>query len=159
VEAGSHIGAISGASKTACEFFDRLSQQMGGKKYPHVHYVPGTTTGKIEGSEVKGLVPGRKLKPDSYLPDLKEVWLFHGNHFHGYPLPSPTTATQKEQDRFYQGRGIGGTLNSTLYEATVEAMDAYKKAGYVVKYVWEHDFKGVTCVKWPKPIQSIIRVH
>ncbi len=42
------------------------------------------------GKEIEGLVDGRKLRPDGFLPDETgltqgTVYLFHGNLWHGYP--------------------------------------------------------------------------
>ena len=49
-----HFGPAAGASRVACEFFDRLAQQTG-LVYPHVHMTPHGTVGHVVG----GLIPGR----------------------------------------------------------------------------------------------------
>jgi hypothetical protein len=77
---------VKGASKIACRFFDDLSTKLG-IKIPHLHL--DSTSGMWSGSEKKGLVPGRNYRPDGYDTKKIQVWLYHGNAFHGYPPDHP----------------------------------------------------------------------
>ncbi len=143
VQAGTHFATVPRASMTACRFFDRLSAQTG-QEYPHVHF---THDGTI-GAEISALIPGRQFRPDSYVPERKEVWLFHGNYWHGYP---------PGHDRHDYGVGHHDIPSSDLYIATATQMDIYHQAGYIVKYVWEHEYNETTRVKYPRPILDVVR--
>jgi hypothetical protein len=64
VRAGTHVDTgHTGGSYEACCCFDRLERALG-IKLPHIHYIKG---GGTEGSEEKGLIPGRQYRPDSYV--------------------------------------------------------------------------------------------
>ena len=79
VLAGTHVEIQPGASRIACECFDRLETLLN-MPLPHVHY---DSQGNGTGEEVRGLVPGSKCRPDSYQDNSKTVWLFHGSYYHG----------------------------------------------------------------------------
>ena len=124
-----------GASRVACRFFDTW-KVITGQHIPHIHFAwqeneDGTRTTITEGHEVRGLVPGRRLRPDGFVKrrDGKdEVWLFHGNYYHGYPPNDPRHGQP----------GIGG--HTDLYQKTVVVMNEYVAAQFRVLYVWEHEF-------------------
>jgi len=142
IKAGTLFASVSGASKVACECFDRLERQIG-YKLPHVHYTSNGTVGK----EATGLIPGSKARPDSYVPERNEVWLFHGNYYHGYP-----PGHEKHESICNNCK-----TSPELYEATVLQMQMYKEHGYTVNYIWEHEYIKTTTKKCPVPIQSVIR--
>ncbi len=143
VEAGTHFASVPMASMVACKFFDRLSL-LTGLTYPHVHF---TREGTI-GTEIQGLIPGRKYRPDSYVEETREVWLFHGNHWHGYP---------PGHNRHDYGVGHHDIPSSDLYTATAAQMDIYSRAGYKVKYVWEHEYNETTKARYPRPLLDVVR--
>ena len=129
----------------ACRFFCLLRQMTAGKEsVPHVHW------DKVSGNwnnykEVKGLVPGSAVRPDGYVADASgatkgTVYLFHGNHYHGYPPDHPQYSGT--QTFVSKRNGTRRTfLNSELYEKTEKTTQAYLDAGYAVVEMWEHDFK------------------
>ena len=125
--------------------FDRVERAFNIKIGHRItfHNVEGRTVRC--GSEKKGLVPDRKIAPDGYQGATKTVWLFHGNRWHGNPPGHP-----KFDD-------LGPF--SERYRATMNTHDAYIKAGYTIKYVWEHEFQECCRVRFPRDIQEVVREH
>jgi hypothetical protein len=142
IKAGTLFASVHGASKAACECFDRLERQLG-YKLPHVHF---SATGTV-GQEITGLIPGSRARPDSFVRDRNEVWLYHGNYFHGYP-----PGHEKHESVCNNGK-----TSPELYEATMIQMQLYKEHGYTVNYIWEHEYIKTTTKKCPAPIDSVIR--
>jgi hypothetical protein len=116
---------------------------------PHIHYIKG---GGTEGSEVKGLIPGRKYRPDSYVPDPSgatkgSVYLYHGNKWHGYP---PEHAGHQT----YLHTGIWA---ADAYEATIEVQKLYVEHGYRVFVVWAHEFAECERKRCPRDVREVCR--
>lgn len=146
VAEGTHPERIPGASYVACRFFCKLSRTA-----PKTHgYVPHVHWNQVSGEwndfqEVKGLVPGRLLRPDGFLPDPSgatkgTVYLFHGNRFHGFPPDHP----KHGGEQVFQSARTGverRVKNADLYQKTEADAQAYLAAGYTVFEMWEHDFK------------------
>jgi len=145
---GTHPERVTGASYEACRFFCLL-KRMAPKTHgyvPHVHW--DKPSGEWNGyQEVEGLVEGRKIRPDGFLPDPSgatkgTVYLFHGNRWHGYPPGHPKHGGEQV---FRSARtGIERHVkNADLYTKTEADSQAYRAAGYKVVEMWEHDFKEV----------------
>jgi hypothetical protein len=119
------ISKLGGCSKEACNFFDLWLEETG-QDILHLH-VSGA---KVEGSEVAGLVPKRRFKPDGYVAEKKEAWFYHGDWWHGYPPWHP------EHESFVHH----GEWGPDLYKATMDMMDAFVQQGITVRYIWGTDF-------------------
>ena len=145
---GTHFASVQGASRVACECFDRLEKQLG-YKLPHMHYCwDQDGKQKIVGNEKTGLIHGSRARPDSYVPEKNEVWLFHGNYYHGYPPGHPKHHATCSNDR----------PSDELYKATMAQMALYKKCGYSVKCIWEHEY-NLTTGKVPKQLMGVVRSY
>ena len=148
VVAGTHVASPPGASRVACEFFDRW-EALTGERVPHIHHNGSEWVGK----EVTGLVPGRRCRPDGYVAGtggaLGTVWLFHGNWWHGYPPEHP-----KHETCIAHGR-----WSPDEYQATLAQMDEYARAGCAVRCVWGHEYKKTTVARGPKPLRGVVRTH
>jgi hypothetical protein len=145
---GTHPERVAGASQVACRFFCMLSRMtLKREDVPHVHW--DKVSGEWNGyDEVEGLVEGRQIRPDGFLPDPLgatkggTVYLFHGNRWHGYPPGHPAHGGEQV---FRSARtGIERRVsNADLYAKTEADSQAYLAAGYTVVEMWEHDFKEV----------------
>ena len=142
VLAGTHVETQPGASRIACECFDRLETLLN-MPLPHVHY---DSQGNVTGEEVRGLVPGSKCRPDSYQDNSKTVWLFHGSYYHGFPPGHPKHETF----------GVGDQWGPDLWEATVEQMKLYVKCGYVVNYIMEHEYQETRVRRFPRALGTVV---
>jgi len=94
---------------------------------PHIHIVPGELP---QGSEVGGLIPGRRLRPDSYRPEQREVWFYHGDWYHGFP------PGHRKHESFI----VGDQWGPDVYTATMKMMQLFVDQGMSVKYTWETEF-------------------
>ena len=128
----------------ACEFFDRY-ERLTGVHLDHIHFVCGQDV--PDGKEVEGLVPGRKLRPDAYDEKTKVVWLFHGEWYHGYPAWHPK----------HDSIVARGMSSKTQWQKTVHDMQAYKDAGYQVKYILSEEYIQTTVSKCPRLLKECIR--
>jgi len=108
-----------------------------------VHLVPGQLP---EGIEVSGLIPGRRFRPDGYVPERREAWFFHGNWFHGYP----------PDHEKHESAVNNGESSKELYEATLGMMELFVRQGYRVKCVWEHEYR-LTLGQCPRPLKTIVK--
>ena len=142
VLAGTHVEIQPGASRIACECFDRLETLLK-ITLPHVHY---DSQGNVTGEEVRGLVPGSKCRPDSYQDNSNTVWLFHGSYYHGFPPGHPKHETF----------GVGDQWGPDLWEATVEQMKLYVKCGYVVNYIMEHEYQETRVRRFPRALGTVV---
>jgi hypothetical protein len=102
----------------------------------------------VTGSEKKGLIKGRNYEPDGYDEATKTVWLYHGNEWHGYPPDHP---------KYDNTSTLTHTKYSSKYETTAESMDAYKDAGYTVKYVWQHEYTRTELKRNPTRLVDVVR--
>jgi hypothetical protein len=82
------------------------------------------------GGEIKVSTAKGPRKVDGFYKETNTVYEFHGNYFHGYP-PSHEK---------YSGKGIGGKLNSELYEKTIARDRLLVDSGYKVVSIFEHEF-------------------
>jgi hypothetical protein len=128
VAAGTLASFYPGASKAACQFFDAVELRLG-RRLPHVHLVPGQSP---EGTEARDLVPGRRFRPDAYVAELKEVWFYHGDWFHGFPPGHAKHLSFVHRDQW----------GPDLVEATMDSMRLFLDAGYSVKYAWESKWQS-----------------
>ena len=142
VLAGSLSAHFPGASRMACEFFDRW-KRLTGEDIPHVHLAPDQPP---KGAEVQGLVPGRRFRPDGYIPERREAWFFHGNWFHGFP----------PDHEKHNSAVNNGASSKELYAATLGVMELFVQNGYTVKCVWEHEYR-LTVGPCPRPLRSVVR--
>jgi len=122
----------AGASKVACEVWDRLNGQ--GWQIQHVHFTNGAdvTTGR----EFK--VPGpRKYRLDGYDEERNTGFEFMGNAWHGYPPDHP-----KRHERSSALK----RLNSVLYKETMLRLASIYDSmpgGFKLYYIWEHEFQKI----------------
>ena len=144
IKAGTHIRSIHGSSIAACEFFD-MYKQLTGIDLPHIHYA--LDQDHPEGQEIKGLVPGRKLRPDSYDKESQTVWLFHGEWYHGFPEWHP-----KHKSLVSHGRS-----SVDQWHKTVMDMQAYVDTGYNVKYILHEEYAKTRLANNPTTLLSCIR--
>ena len=150
VKAGTHVDTThrTGASFEACRCFDRLERCLG-IKLPHIHYLPG---GGYEGREIKNLIPYRRFRPDSFVPDASgmtfgSVYFYHGS-CHGYPPDHPLHETKT-----YTGR-----WGPDAYKETIDMQKCFIQHGYRVFVIWGYEFTS-ECerVKYPRNVAEICR--
>jgi len=72
-----------------------------------------------------------KSRVDGYDPENKTIYEFLGDYFHGNP--------QKFKPEEYNK--TCHMTHGELYNQTMNRLNTLKSMGYVVKYVWEYDFK------------------
>jgi hypothetical protein len=147
---GTAVHISHGASKAACDFFHRLETATG-KKVEHVCVsLDANQKAVYKGTEVAGLVPGRRVRADGVERDehgaVDTVWEFLGNRFHGFPPDHPS---------FHTYLGINNIPAKTLYESTAANMDLFAES-YIVHYVWEHKFKLCLAAQCPRSVQDVI---
>ena len=112
-----------------------LVQYDTGEDVPHVHFEAGQAP---SGREVRGLIEGSAIRPDGFVAAKNEVWLFHGNYYHGYP----------PEHQLYGKIVTGGMRAAEAYQHTIEQMTRYVDGGYTVRYVWEHEYRAfLVCQK------------
>ena len=155
--AGSHVRAPQGcaASLISMQCLDAIERLWGVCIDNRVHFrtisQDGGATFKTiaEGQERSCLIPKSKMRPDGYCEERKDVWLFHGNYYHGFPPGHPR-----------HGRvGAHNMPGTELWLRTMEQHDIYMRAGYSVKYIWEHEFVMTQSVNYPRRLQEVIREH
>jgi len=143
----------------ACECWDRLARWSGARFANHVHFTPGAAA--PTGSEVTGLIPGRRLQPDDFIAPRQPihlkgetsgpkgaVYLYHGEEYHGgWPVGHPRSG---RLNRY-------GVAYDVLYKLTLESHELYKKVGYRVFVVWRIDYMTTTCARAPVHISSVVR--
>ena len=95
---------------------------------PHIHFENGKAP---SGHEARGLVHGSSIRPDGFVAARNEVWLFHGNYYHGFP------PEHKWQSRVVRS----GISAAEAYKLTLKQMEQYVEGGYIVRYVWEHEYR------------------
>ena len=144
---GTHPERVAGASYEACRFFCLLSRMTHKREdVPHVHW--DRASGEWNGyGEVEGLVPGRKIRPDGFLPDASgatkdTAYLYHGNRWHGYPEGHPN----HKGEQLFRSARTGAercVKNADLYAKTEADTQAYP-AGYTV---WSK-CGGMTSRRW-----------
>jgi len=157
IDAGLKPEGTPRASMVACRCWHRLENVSKAKLTHHICCLDPT---KWIGDEKKGLIPGRHLKPDAYIePDLPihlegqtsgpkgAVFLFHGNEWHGYPEGHPK----------YDDVNQHGDSYKELYHKTRAHEELYRKEGYRVFVVWEHEFGECEKARCPVHIQNVIR--
>ena len=144
----------------ACDCWDRL-ESYSGVRIPHVHFKPFSSDPPT-GSEVSGLIPGRRLRPDGYIAPNQPihikgedsgqkgaVYLFHGEQWHGgWPKDHPNAAPGAVNCQ--------GTPFSTLYELTLDSHRLYKAYGYRVFVVWGEEFRKVRLRRFATSIRDVV---
>lgn len=131
-----YVATMSGTSKAACDFMDRLSQELG-ISIQHIHF--DVETQQITGEEYK--IADTKYKVDGFIQGSlsnspfpkseKGLFIeFHGHEYHGFP-------DGKKADEFNR---FGYTYGE-LYRKTMARMTEIKeRAGMPVVYIWESSF-------------------
>ena len=136
------------ASLEEMRFFDDVETNLIGGLIDHRIRLDGT---EPVGRQKEGLVPGTKLRPDGYRErnedGVSEVWLYHGDYFHGYPLDHPDHETEV----------ANGKWGPDAYRETWEAMSKYQDAGHVVRYVWGSDYKKTLGPSPSKRLADVIK--
>lgn len=159
-QAGTKAKFCHGASVMACDCWDRL-ESYSGIEIPHVHFKPFSSDPPT-GSEVTGLIPGRRLRPDGYIHPNQPihikgedsgpkgaVYLFHGEEWHGgWPKEHPKAAPGTVNCQ--------GTPFSKLYDLTLESHRLYKAYGYRVFVVWGQEFKRVRARRFAVSIREVV---
>jgi hypothetical protein len=151
VRIGTHVDTgYTGASYEACRCFCRL-EKVYDCKLPHIHYLHG---GGHEGTEKKGLIPGRNFRPDSFLEDTSgktagSVFFYHGQ-CHGYPPDHPLHKT-------YTYLGVWGP---DAYQQTIEMQDEFLKHNYRVFVIWSYEYvQECERVKCPRNVSEVCREY
>lgn len=140
----------AGVSKAACACFDLLEQVLG-LQIQHVHFETGADGAvTVTGSEIDGLIPGRKSRPDGVCAsNRRHVYEYLGNPWHGFP---PTDAHEHRYGRSHTGRS-----NHELYTETMARLLHFHDHGFVVHYIWEHEFKAAN-KKDPRELLAVVHV-
>ena len=100
------------------------------------------------------------MRPDGFVRDETRktkgtVYLFHGNHWHGYPEGHDkhnlvtqvlNTKTREYCDWDYLEK----------YNDTMEQHDIYAQAGYKVVFIWENEFNETQRKRFPTSINNIM---
>ena len=154
---GTHARAPagSGASLKAMKCLDAVSRLQGEDIGWRIRMRPESTDGGVtfttivEGQEKMDLIPNSKLRPDGYREKRREVWLFHGNYYHGYPPGHPCC----------EEAGAHGVPCAELWQRTMEQHDLYFNAGCIVMYIWEHEFNATQRANYPRRLHDVIRQH
>ena len=124
------------------------------------HYTPTSTSPpQWEGSEVEGLIPGRKFRPDGVLYDngtITTVFFFHGNLYHGYPPDHELYDTEITLPIPSKKDGHCKVVNTReRYEKTMHDTQLFVDQGYKVCYLWEFEYIAARRAK--KPIKEALR--
>ena len=141
----------AGVSRGACRCFDLL-ESMFGLKLRHVHFHKGPDgREKLTGSEAEGLIPGLKIRPDAVSEsNPRHVYEYLGNPWHGYP---PSDGARLH--RF--GKSHTGVSNEQLYTTTMARLKLFHDHGFVVHYIWEHEFKAAN-KRDPREVLAVVHV-
>lgn len=136
-----YVPAIIGASKAACKYICALQKRLGkGTSIQHVHYGNGIT-----GNEY--VLPEYPLKKvDGYYVDdqgRRIVVEFLGNIFHGHP------SFWKDDE---QKRDMYNRLHKDNFYRTERIFNKVASFGYIVRYVWESDYKKLKALQSPLSI-------
>jgi hypothetical protein len=156
--AGLRCAPAPGASRQACECWDRIEACTDAKLTNHVHFGPTTHSG----SERAGLVEGSRIKPDAFIEPQQPihltgqtsgakgaVYLFHGEEWHGGWPPGHKNAQRDACNH-------KGVLYSVLYQNTLKQHALYKEAGYRVFCVWGLDFAKTCPLRYPVHILDVV---
>ena len=131
-------------SKIGCECMDRL-QSLLGIHIQHRHY---TTDALNTGSEHQI----QNYKVDGFNAESKTVFEFLGNEWHGWP-PGDYPPNKNASDLNHVGKCYGD-----MYEGTMARLLEIKEMGYLVKYIWGHEYHRTRRKKNPVPINDVIHV-
>jgi hypothetical protein len=142
-----------GASRIACECWDRLAQSgIISGPLEHVHFVPGQET--PEGKE--RTVEGTNYRPDARDPQNPTVlYEYLGNAWHGYP----------PGHRSYHGLahhtdGEGDPVEyAALYAQTMERFQVLSELGYEIRYVWGHEYRETRRQKCPRSLSTVLHTY
>jgi len=122
-----YIPKHGAASKIACEWLDHMGAEAG-VHLQHLHY--DTTAGAIVGDEYRAdCLPQSPV--DGYDAETMTMYEFLGDEFHGHPSRFKTP----------DGTNMYGSKYQELFKRTEEKFKTLCENGYVVKYVWEYDFR------------------
>lgn len=139
-----YIPTMSGASKIGCKFLCQL-QSFLAQQIQHKHY--DIVSKNIIGSEYR--LPEYKTNPvDGFYIDTegqKIVIEFLGDIFHGHP--SLWGEDEKNTNRY-------GEVHKDNFYNTERIFIKVASFGYIIRYVWECDYKKLKALQSP---QSILR--
>jgi len=106
-----------------------------------------------EDNERRNLIPNSKVRPDSFWePTIEEkkmgingvVFLYHGNHFHGYP---PGHLKHDGCFNWISKRNGGKRIKvcyKDLYEKTEQTTRLYLNHGFIVRVIWGHEYLALS---------------
>lgn len=141
-----YVEQLNGKSKIGCKFICTLQSLLGnGIQIQHAHY--DVISKSLSGSEYT-LSEYKNKRVDGFYVDSngqKIVIEFLGNYFHGHPtLWGPN---EDKRDSF-------GRLHKDNFERTERIFTKVASFGYIVRYVWESDYKNL---KGLQSVESILR--
>jgi hypothetical protein len=144
VSAGTLAKTVAGASKVACECWDRLEVSLG-ITLEHIHLRPGVApTGQ------ERTIPGTRYQADARDPDDENVlYEYLGNRWHGWPVGH---ARHNDPVSVFND----GRTTEELYDTTFERFKALKKLGYKIKYIWGNEYKETCQKKFPRALESVV---
>ena len=118
-----------GVSRQACTCFDTISETFD-IDLCHVHFTSPHSY-ETTGSEMEDTIPGTKFRPDAYdRANPLHIYEFLGNAWHGYPREHP----------LHDAVGHIGVPFKELYTTTMARLHLFKDHGYVVHYIWAHEW-------------------
>jgi len=160
---GAHPPHKPGASLEACQCFDQLEsaykREIGNGVSTETRYeLPHTHCDRVamkwgEDNERRNLIPNSKVRPDSFWePTIEEkkmgingvVFLYHGNHFHGYP---PGHLKHDGCFNWISKRNGGKRIKvcyKDLYEKTEQTTRLYLNHGFIVRVIWGHEYLALS---------------
>jgi hypothetical protein len=121
---------VVGASRAACEVWDRLEIRLG-RKLQHKHYEVNQEV--PSGKEWQ--VPNTRYHVDAYDEITGEMYEYLGTHVHGFPPNHPRyTAVSSYTKR----------SNTELYQETMQRMQLIANlTTRTVYYVWSHNARAL----------------
>lgn len=86
----------------------------------------------IKNREVRLTVADRNYRVDGYESSTRTIYEFLGDYWHGNPAKYPPDAVNKNLSKTF----------GSLFQTTLQRLHVLTDAGYVVKYVWERDYRS-----------------
>lgn len=137
-----YVPGVSGASKIGCEFICKLQNALG-KSIQHSHY--NNLFNFVTKNEFR--LPEYKNKTvDGYYIDYEGhriVIEFLGDIYHGHP--SKWGSDEQNEDLY-------GRLHKDNFNNTERVFTKVASFGYIIRYVWESDYKKLKALQSPLSI-------
>lgn len=115
------------SSYVSCKCLDHISAEIG-KEILHRH--ADISGGMFSGYEYN--IPGTSFSVDGYVPDVKTVYEFLGDYWHGNPV-----CFEPEYINTFVGKTCGELFTNTMLR-----LQDISRRGYIVYYIWERDYKN-----------------